>query len=271
MSRQIKEKDLKALFAKSGNLCSFPGCNFEMVDKDNYIMGEIAHIESYNKNGPRYNSKQTEEERNSYENLILLCPNHHKLIDKKFIEYSVDYLQKIKKEHEEKFKNAIVQFDYEKICKINKELNIYFEKVNETNNKNNNELKMKININNNFEVLSVQVNESIEYIENVLKEISEYLENLNDNIIKKLKDLSYNLERWKTIPYDENEFYNPFWEYINIGCENNFKILKTDFIHMEILYYTEYLKLNDDKEVAYKLKKLKEKLLDLAEHQIYTD
>lgn len=271
MSRQIKEKDLKALFAKSGNLCSFPGCNFEMVDEDNYIMGEIAHIESYNKNGPRHNPRQTEEERNSYENLILLCPNHHKLIDKKFAEYSVEYLKKIKNEHEEKFKNTIVQFDYEKIFKINKELNVYFEKIEKANNKNDSELKMKVNINNDFEDLSLQVNKSVVYIENALKRISKYLENLNDNIIKKLKYLNYNPKEWNKIPYDENEFYNPFWESINIGCDNHFKILKTDLIHMEILYYTEYLKLNADKKIAYRLKRLKTKLLDLAEWQIYTD
>lgn len=271
MSRVIKEKDIKALFAKSGNICSFPGCDFAMVDKDNCVMGEIAHIESYNKNGPRYNTQQTDEERNGYENLILLCPNHHKLIDKKFSDYPVEYLKKMKKEHEEKFKNKILKFDFDKIFKINKELNIYYEKIEEANNKSDNELKMKVNTKYSFEDLVLEINESIEYIQRSLKDVSNYLENLNDNIISKLKELNYDTTQWENIQNYKNEFCNPFWENINIGCENEFKILKTDFIHIEILYYVEYLKLNDDENVIKRLKKLKSKLLMLAEKQMYTD
>lgn len=271
MSRIIKAKDIKALFAKSGNLCCFPECNVEMVDKDNCVMGEIAHIEAYEKNGPRYNEKQTDEERNSFENLMLLCPTHHKLIDKKSSEYSVEYLKRMKKEHEEKFENCLVNFDFDKIFEVNKELNIYLKKIEEANNKNDSELKMKVNTDSNFEDLVLIVDKSTNYIENSLRDISSYLENLNDNILNKLKELNYDTTKWESIPYYESDFYNPFWENINIGCSNNFKILKTNLIHMEILYYTEYLKLNNDKKITDRLDELKSKLLELAEWQIYTD
>ncbi|WP_415282467.1 HNH endonuclease [Candidatus Nitrososphaera sp. FF02] len=45
------------------------------------MFGEICHIEAAESGGPRYNSKQTDEDRRHYDNLILLCRNHHKATD----------------------------------------------------------------------------------------------------------------------------------------------------------------------------------------------
>ena len=115
----IKTKTWKALLARSGNKCAFPGCNCEIVDKDNILLGQIAHIEAKEPGGARYNAKQTDIERNSYENLICLCPNHHTLIDKKEKEYSVETLKRMKAEHEYKFENSKCEFDYSKIYEAN--------------------------------------------------------------------------------------------------------------------------------------------------------
>lgn len=41
----------------------------------------IAHIHAYSEDGPRFNEKLTENERNSIENLMLLCPQCHKTVD----------------------------------------------------------------------------------------------------------------------------------------------------------------------------------------------
>lgn len=64
---------LKKLFALSGNRCAFPQCEFPIVDSKGNILGQICHIEAAEKNGPRYNPKQTDEERRSFDNLLLLC------------------------------------------------------------------------------------------------------------------------------------------------------------------------------------------------------
>ena len=77
MGRRIGINTWKALLAKSGNRCAFPGCSCEIVDKENVIIGVAAHIEAAEKGGARYNPNQTEDERNGYENLIYLCPTHH--------------------------------------------------------------------------------------------------------------------------------------------------------------------------------------------------
>ena len=62
----------------------------------------MAHIRSKREGSSRYDKDQTDEQRDSYENLILLCPNHHTLINKRENEniYSVDVLIKMKIAHE---------------------------------------------------------------------------------------------------------------------------------------------------------------------------
>ena len=44
--KPIPERIIKALFAKSRNMCAFEGCRRMIVDETtNTVMGEIAHIE----------------------------------------------------------------------------------------------------------------------------------------------------------------------------------------------------------------------------------
>ena len=76
-----------------------------MADAENtqsYTVGEMAHIKGEKPGSNRYDSSQDDSDRNSYENLILLCPTHHTIIDKPENEetYSVARLLKIKEEHE---------------------------------------------------------------------------------------------------------------------------------------------------------------------------
>lgn len=106
MRKRYSESTLKKLFALSRNRCAFPGCPQEIVDSENNIIGEICHIEAAESGGERFNLKQTDEERCSYENLILLCRNHHKVTNNITI-YTVVKLKEMKKNHEAKFKDIV--------------------------------------------------------------------------------------------------------------------------------------------------------------------
>ena len=104
----IKEKSIKVLWAASGGICAFEGCwerlcRREAKDVAPYPLGEMAHICGDKKGSLRYDASQAEEERNDPKNLILLCPNHHTIVDRKENEsiYTVDKLRKMKAEHEE--------------------------------------------------------------------------------------------------------------------------------------------------------------------------
>lgn len=103
MSRsEPKKETIRKLFALSGNICAFPKCPNKLVNTKGKYVGNVCHIEAAEDGGERYNELQTDEERRSFENLILLCPNHH-IETNDVDEYSVEILKKMKRKHETKF------------------------------------------------------------------------------------------------------------------------------------------------------------------------
>lgn len=96
----------KTLFAKAGNICSFPGCK-ELLIVDDLLFGNICHISDLHLGGPRYNSKISKVEVFSLDNLIALCATHHTLIDKQPFIYTTEWLKKAKINHEKKIEEAI--------------------------------------------------------------------------------------------------------------------------------------------------------------------
>jgi hypothetical protein len=63
------------------------------------ILGQIAHIVAKEEIGPRGNSDLSISERNSADNLLLLCSDCHKIIDDHPEEHTVQSLHQIKAEH----------------------------------------------------------------------------------------------------------------------------------------------------------------------------
>ncbi|MBP0019474.1 MAG: hypothetical protein J7647_18220 [Cyanobacteria bacterium SBLK] len=71
MSRKSPStQTIKRLFALSGNQCAFPDCQEKMIDDNGAVLGEICHIEAANEGGERYNSRQTDDERASFDKTI---------------------------------------------------------------------------------------------------------------------------------------------------------------------------------------------------------
>ena len=93
---------VKHLYAVSGNRCAFPGCPTPICDESGVIAGRICHIKAHKPRGPRHDDRQTDEERQGFENLILMCPTHHDLIDDPLMlgEFTVQRLLEMKATHE---------------------------------------------------------------------------------------------------------------------------------------------------------------------------
>lgn len=98
-------KDLKILFQRSGNRCAFPKCYksltyFEDSSNGHINLSEVAHIVARSGDGPRGDYPLPMDQRDTYENLILLCEEHHHVIDEKKYTYTVERLRQMKADHE---------------------------------------------------------------------------------------------------------------------------------------------------------------------------
>jgi len=91
---------IKALFAKSGNKCAFPGCNAPLVDDKDIFVGHVCHINAVRKKDARHNPALSADYLRSRENLVLFCYPHHKRIDAFEQDYPPKLLREFRVNHE---------------------------------------------------------------------------------------------------------------------------------------------------------------------------
>lgn len=103
----ISQKSIKILWSNAAGLCAFPECRerLAMPGSDEHAahtIGEMAHICGDRPRSNRHDPNQPTDERDDYSNLILLCPTHHRTIDRKENEerFPVEFLKRMKAEHE---------------------------------------------------------------------------------------------------------------------------------------------------------------------------
>lgn len=100
----ISLKTHKMLWGRFGNRCAFTDCKRPLSEDktetdDVSVIGDEAHIVAREPNGPRGMSDLTPQQIDNYDNLILLCKNHHKIIDDLPNKYTVKVLYWMKQEH----------------------------------------------------------------------------------------------------------------------------------------------------------------------------
>lgn len=90
VTRRAEPSDsvVKTLFAHSGNACGFSDperaeyCEQRLTNPEwKRVRARICHIRGLLASSERYDATMADSQRNAYENLLLLCPNHHSLID----------------------------------------------------------------------------------------------------------------------------------------------------------------------------------------------
>ncbi len=101
----ISESVKRKLWASSAGHCCNPSCHTELfqTSKDGSIkcIGEIAHIIGRKEKGPRGKSKLPLAQRDDFNNLIVLCPSCHTMVDNNPDTYTDELLRNWKKEQEE--------------------------------------------------------------------------------------------------------------------------------------------------------------------------
>lgn len=112
MSGYVSAKESKILFSRSGNACAFPGCSKTLIEPetdedDPAVTGVMAHIVGEKRRGPRGQDNLPESERNKHPNLVLLCGDHHTIIDSQPNGYSIPILRQMKSDHEARVARAM--------------------------------------------------------------------------------------------------------------------------------------------------------------------
>lgn len=103
----IKQETRFILWGKAAGRCQYEGCNKQLyldsLSKAEFNASYIAHIVADSIDGPRGDSKLSKELCDDIDNLMLLCDEHHRLVDKKQVkEHPVERLRQMKKVHEER-------------------------------------------------------------------------------------------------------------------------------------------------------------------------
>ena len=103
----ISDKTRKKLWAKSGNRCAI--CKSELFSREegreSLNIGEECHIISKKQKGPRHVKGLADYD--EYENLILLCRNHHKEIDTLTESFPEEVLRYMKLSHDSWVKDRL--------------------------------------------------------------------------------------------------------------------------------------------------------------------
>jgi hypothetical protein len=93
------------LFVAAGGRCEFDGCNKYVlahhVTLTPGVFAEVAHIVAFEPEGPRGDQKERPSDIHDAENLMVLCPACHKLIDDHPAQYTVRALREYKRSHEQ--------------------------------------------------------------------------------------------------------------------------------------------------------------------------
>jgi len=110
----ISEKDIKKLWGLAAGRCSKPGCEEECITfldpDDPTVIGEMAHVIARKPDGPRGVPDGGDD---TYENLILLCPTHHRQVDKAHEGvYPATALHRWKQRHEERVRQSFLSPRY---------------------------------------------------------------------------------------------------------------------------------------------------------------
>ncbi len=96
---------LKILCANAAGRCQFEGCNkpvfVDGLTLKQFNMSNVAHIVASDPNGPRGDLVRSHQLSDKIENLMLMCAEHHKLIDEYEVEYPEERLLQMKDQHEQ--------------------------------------------------------------------------------------------------------------------------------------------------------------------------
>lgn len=120
--RQIPATTRLFLFVRTGGRCEFDGCNRYLLAHPVTLaegnFAQVAHIVAFRAEGPRGRSRSRPRDIHNAANLMLLCPQCHKLIDDHPLDYTKRTLTEYKRRHEKWIKQVTGLAPQRKTCLV---------------------------------------------------------------------------------------------------------------------------------------------------------
>lgn len=231
--RAINSQIYKTLLARSGNNCAFPGCNKPLFNQKFEFIAQLCHIEGVN--GERHNPKLTDEEINSYSNIMFMCYKHHVETNNEKT-FTVDVLKKMKLDHEAKYILSPMVVDMSHIYSLRKETEEYWRRVEIVNTTEHvvPDLRVEINAHATYDDLNNKLNSSLDSLEILFSTIDEI---------------------------DKDKY----WEIFNLGFPNHITISRVLLEQMRIKFYESNLANNPhDNLIKDKLEQLRKEFIEYS-------
>ena len=269
----IKRDVLISLFAKSGNVCAFPGCNHELVTARNIFVGQLCHIEAARPGGQRYNSTSTDEERRSTENLLLLCYRHHKETDD-VSAYDAHALRAMKHLHESAHGQKPFKVNEAFIHRLEAEMRSYWLRLAAADATLHVAPEFAVNLCPEIAAVAqfAEIEKSVRILVDVLAALAKSDAVLNDEIRAHLQALGYELADYDKVPYFENPFWSRNWETHSLLVHNTLTDIIVALKQAEVKFLEEYVKTHSNEVDALgRLEIAKGELREMAVSTGYAD
>jgi len=120
----IREKVKRKLWASSGGFCANPDCHAHLFPFNGAITNieELAHIIGKKKKSPRGDCQMPLNERDEFENIVLLCPTCHSIIDKNPTQFTESTIKEWKLNHEDSIRYLFVEQKFKSRAEIRRYL-----------------------------------------------------------------------------------------------------------------------------------------------------
>ena len=272
-NRRISNEVMRLLYAHSGNRCAYPNCHAPIFEEDGLLTAECCHIKAFSPGCPRYDAAQTDEERNSGENLILLCTRHHRIVDADEQTYTVDLLREYKQKHEQQYSANVLKLTDEQLRYLQMSSETFWKRIEEIDHADINWLDLKIMVD-----VDRATSDLLNDLEGLLHEIEENfdeLEEFDNTLAGKIREylVSIGID---TTEYDKhtdypnvNPFDNPHWEMFAYGTHNRMSELWMLYLQL-VVRALERISIAERKEHTL-LQQYRERLAEFQKNSYYRD
>ncbi len=272
-NRRISNEVMRLLYAHSGNRCAYPNCHAPIFEEDGLLTAECCHIKAFSPGGPRYDAAQTDEERNSGDNLILLCTRHHRIVDADEQTYTVDLLREYKQKHEQQYSANVLKLTDEQLRYLQMSSETFWKRIEEIDHADINWLDLKIMVD-----VDRATSDLLNDLEGLLHEIEENfdeLEEFDNTLAGKIREYLVNIGI-DTTEYDKhteypnvNPFDNPHWEMFAYGTHNRMSELWMLYLQL-VVRALERISIAERKEHTL-LQQYRERLAEFQKNSYYRD